>query len=80
MNWVKYLKIKSFKSAISRDEIPTKVKNLPGQCFTINFDNTEGPGTHWVAIKIAADFVNYFDSFGMQPPQDLVNLCHTFNK
>ena len=43
-------------------------------------DNNNGPGTHWVAVKITADFVNYFDSFGMQPPQELVNLCYTFNK
>ena len=30
MNWVKYLKVKNFKGVISRDEIPTKVKNIPG--------------------------------------------------
>ena len=80
MNWVRYLKIKNFEGVISRDEIPTKVKNLPGQCFIINLDNTEGPGTHSVAIKISKDHINYFDSFGMQPPQELVNFCYTFNK
>ena len=80
MNWVKYLKIKNFKGAISRDEIPTKVKNIPGQCFIMNLDDTEGPGTHWVAVKITADYVNYFDIFGLQPPQELVNLCYPFNK
>ena len=80
MNWVEYLKIKNFKGVISRDKIPTKVKDIPGQCFIINLDDTEGPGTHWVAVKVTADFVNYFDSFGMQPPQELVNLCYTFNK
>ena len=80
MNWVEYLKIKDFKGVTSRDEIPTKVKNIPGQCFIINLDDTEGPRTHWVAVKITAEFVNYFDSFGMQPPQELVNLCYTFNK
>ena len=46
MNWVEYLKIKNFKGVISRDEIPTKVKNIPGQCSIINLDDTEGPGTH----------------------------------
>ena len=53
---------------------------MPGQCFIINLDNTEGPGTHWVAIKISKDHMNYFDSFGMQPPQELVNLCYPFTK
>ena len=48
--------------------------------FIINLDSTEGPGTHWVAVKITAGFVNYFDSFGLQPPQELLNLCYTFNK
>ena len=80
MNGVKYLKIKNFKCVISRDEIPTKVKNIPGQCFIINLDDTEGPGTHWVALKIIADHVNYFDSFGLQPPQEFLNLCYTFDK
>ena len=74
MNWVKFLKINNFKGVISRDEIPTKVKNIIGQCFIINLDNTEGSGTHLVAIKISKDHINYFDSFGMKP-----NLCYTFN-
>ena len=80
MNWVDYLKIKNFKGVISRNEIPVKVKNIPDQCFIIDLDDTNGPGTHWVAVKITTDFVNYFDSFGMQPPQELINLCYTFNK
>ena len=80
MNWVKYLKIKNFQGDISRDEIPTKVKNIPGHSFIINLDDTEGPGTDWVAVEITADFVNYFDSFGIQLPQELVNLCYIFNK
>ena len=46
MNCVTYLKIKSFKGVISRDEIPTNVKNIPGQCFMKNLDDTEGPGIH----------------------------------
>ena len=33
-----------------------------------------------MAVKINADYVNYFDGFGLQPPQELVNLCYTFNK
>ena len=44
MNWVDYLRIKNFKGVISRNEIPTKIKNIPGQCFIINLDDTEGPG------------------------------------
>ena len=80
MNWDKYLKIKNFKGVISRDKIPTEVNDIPGECFIINLDDTEGPGTHLVAVKIAKDYVNYFDSFGLQPPQELVILCYTFNK
>ena len=51
INWVKYLNIKNFKGVISRYEIPTKVKNIPAQCFIINLDDTEGPGTDWIAVK-----------------------------
>ena len=80
MNWVEYLKIKNSKGVVSRAEIPTKVKNIPCQCIIIYLDDTKGPGTHWVAVKITTDFVNYFDCFGLQLPQELVNLCYTFNK
>ena len=79
-NWVKYPKITNFKGVISRDGIPAKVKNIPDQCFIINLDDTEGPGTHWVAVKMSKGHINYFDSFGLQPTQVLVNLCYTFNK
>ena len=59
MNWVEYLKIKNFKGVISRDEIPTKVKNIPGECFIINLDDTEGPGTHWVTAKENVGATNF---------------------
>ena len=54
-------------------------KKYTGSCFIINLDDTEGLGTHWVAVKVIADYVNYFDRFGLQPSQELVSLCYTFN-
>ena len=39
----------------------------------INLDDTDGPGTHWVAYRKRGDNVVYFDSFGyLQPPIDLM--------
>ena len=43
MNWVEYLKIKNFEGVISRSKIPKIVENIPGQCFIINLDDTNGP-------------------------------------
>ena len=79
-NWAKYFNINNFKGVISRDEIRKKVKYILNECFMIDLNNTEGSGTHWVAVKITKDYVNYSNSFGLQPPQQLSNLCYTFNK
>lgn len=70
---IKYTKgVKKFRGVFMRDNLPKKPwKN---ECGIINLDDTEGPGTHWVAYKKNGNQSNYFDSFGnLPPPQELVN-------
>jgi hypothetical protein len=55
-----------------RDALPKDIKE--GQSIVINLDNTNGKGTHWTALKKSKNEINYFDSFGMPPPQELINL------
>jgi hypothetical protein len=51
------------------------LKNLKaGQSIVINLDNSTGAGTHWTALFKDKEKINYFDSFGLQPPQELIDL------
>ena len=40
----------------------------------VNLDDSQGPGTHWVAYRKKGNHVTYFDSFGnLQPPLELID-------
>lgn len=54
-----------------RDNLP--LKPLRKECAVINLDNSDGPGTHWVAYFKINNYVYYFDSFGnLRPPKELI--------
>ena len=42
--------------------------------YIINLDSKIGPGTHWVSVIIEPYRILYFDSFGLIPPYELINL------
>ena len=39
----------------------------------MNFDKSGGPGTHWVAWYKNGKTKIYFDSYGVQPPTEVIN-------
>ena len=47
----------------SRDNLPNKIKD---ETFVINLDAYFDIGTHWIALHVLNDNVNYFDSFGVE--------------
>ena len=48
---------------------------LPQQgCYILNLDEREDPGTHWTAVYHG----EYYDPFGLPPPQRLAHL--TYNR
>ncbi|KAK7605184.1 hypothetical protein V9T40_007042 [Parthenolecanium corni] len=49
-----------------------KVKPLKNECAVVNLDGSKGPGTHWVCYIKRGNFVTYYDSFGVQPPPELI--------
>ena len=56
---------------------------LPGGYIVNMQDSTEGNGTHWVAIWLSRnkkDPCCYFDSFGIDPPLDIIDFCAQYNK
>ena len=69
--WVKQLKIKNFRGVFSRNNLP-KVSFF-NECGIINLDSFTGPGTHWVCYVKNNTGNQYFDSFGLQSPKEVIN-------
>ena len=65
------LKLKNFRGVFMRDEL--KFKPLEKECGILNLDSSKNDGTHWVAWFKDKDNKIYFDSFGVQPPVELIN-------
>ena len=69
------LKIPNFRGVSLRDTLPKKPKKK--ECGILNLDDTSGLGTHWVAWYKNGDEKNYFDSYGLQPPNELIDYLHS---
>ena len=69
------LKIPNFRGVSLRDTLPKKPKKK--ECGILNLDDTSGSGTHWVAWYKTGDEKNYFDSYGLQPPNELIDYLHS---
>lgn len=56
-----------FLDVFPSDQLPTVVGHYPA-CFVCNVDKSSAPGTHWLAMYLAApDKVEFFDSYGSEP-------------
>ena len=51
------------------DQLPTII-NAP-KLYIVNSDPSTKPGEHWLALWIAADTCEYFDSSGQKPKKEL---------
>ena len=69
------LKIPNFIGVSLRDILPKKPKKK--ECGILNLDDTTGSGTHWVAWYKNGTEKKYFDSYGLQPPNELVDYLHS---
>ena len=76
LKWCKYLNI-PIKDVLSRDE--TVPHNHMQTLFIYNLEPSYMGGSHWVATYVKNGFINYFDSFGMPPFQEIVNHAKTKN-
>ena len=68
--WCKYLNI-PINEVLSRDE--RAPHNHSQALFIYNLEPSYMSGSHWVATYVKDNVINYFDSFGMPPFQELVN-------
>ena len=70
IKWCKYLNI-PINDVLSRDEnVPHNHKQA---LFIYNLEPAYMSGSHWVATYVKDNVINYFDSFGMPPFQEMVN-------
>ena len=49
-----------FNGVYSRDNLTNKIKDW---AYVINLDEYSDTGTHWIALYVLNNNVNYFDSF-----------------
>ena len=66
----KKLSLDGFRGIFLRDTLPTKTRL--NECGILNLDSTSGDGTHWVMWFKRDKNKFYFDSYGVQPPSELI--------
>lgn len=59
-----------FRGVYMRDKLPAKP--LRNERAIVNLDSSEGTGTHWVCYNKKGSNIDYFDSFGVKPPTELI--------
>ena len=70
LEWCKYLKI-PINNVLSRDmKVPHNHKEA---LFIYNLEPSYMNGSHWVSTYVKDNVINYFDSFGMAPFQEIVD-------
>ena len=70
LDWCKYLKI-PIENVLSRDQTVPHQHKLA--LFIYNLEPHYMSGSHWVTTYVRNGTINYFDSSGMPPFQELVN-------
>ena len=65
------LNLPNFKGVFCHNELPKVL--LEHECGVLNIDDNSGNGTRWVAWFKSNNVKYYFDSFGLQPPLELIN-------
>jgi len=70
LEWCKYLKI-PINNVLSRDG--TVQHNHRLAIFIYNFEPYYMSESHWVSTYVKDNVINYFDSFGLPPFQEIVD-------
>lgn len=73
-------KHQSFRGVFAKDMLANKVRSH--ESGLINLDNHFNSGTHWTCYYNHPNekFVEYFDSYGMEPPQEVITFLKTSKK
>lgn len=69
-DYAEKFKIQYWRGVFMRDTLPKKPYKF--ERGIVNLDTRNNPGTHWVAYYKKGNSVQYYDSFGCQPPPELI--------
>lgn len=64
------LKVQSFRGVFMRDKLPKRI--LLHEVGIVNLDSSHNKGSHWVCYSKRDDVIHYFDSFGLDPPEEII--------
>ena len=70
LKFVKELKIKNFRGVFMRDTLPNVSEEV--EVGIVNLDSSNNSGSHWVRYSKKGDKNYYFDSFGLDPPEEIM--------
>ena len=70
LDWCRYLKI-PINNVLSRDQ--TVPHNHKLALFIYNLEPSYARGSHWTSTYVKNNVINYFDSFGLPPFEEMVN-------
>ena len=71
LKYVKLLKIKNFRGCYMRNEL-SKLHAKNVECGVLNLNLSSEPGSHWTCWFKSNENKYYFNSFGLHPPNELV--------
>ena len=74
-DYVEKCSIPNFRLVAMRDGLPKQPNFI--ESGIINLDDTRGSGTHWCCWFKQDQLRIYFDSYGLKPPQELINYLKT---
>jgi len=71
----------NYKGTFSKDMLPKSMNKNESAIINLQ-DYFAGNGTHWVCVynDEISDNVEYFDSFGLVPPNEVINYMKTAHK
>src|SRR6266516_1006386 len=70
--------LNNFKVIFMRDELKN-IKSSKNECLILNHDDSSSGGTHWTCLFIKRGIAIYFDSYGFDPPLEVVDYCKGLN-
>ena len=68
---VKRLNIPNFRGCYCINMLPKICHRV--ECGILNLDNSRGGGTHWTAWHVNNRTKIYFDSYGLDPPLEIID-------
>src|SRR5271156_4165350 len=69
--YAKKPKIKYFRGVFMDDELPTKIK--ANESGIVNLQDSDEQGSHWVCYFKKGKLKYYFDSYGLDPSNEVLN-------